>query len=144
MTPNETEDRFLARLKAPLAKVGIEAGIKEMLAFYAEERVDDCDLACDGDMLLYQWGTHDWGDGKHFELDVTRQLITDEEEEPVQLSLTFLFHVTPELTALSSGNRWCHEPAELEEFRAFIFASKAFAVASKVAPLSVKVGLDDV
>ena len=46
-----------------------------MLAFYESMRFDDVDLAADGDMLLYQWGTYDWGRGASFEFDITRQLI---------------------------------------------------------------------
>lgn len=26
-------------------------------------------------MLLFQWGTYDWGHGPHFEVDLTRELI---------------------------------------------------------------------
>ena len=29
-------------------------------------------------MLLYQWGTYDWGEGKYFQIDITRQFILGE------------------------------------------------------------------
>ena len=29
------------------------------------------------DMLLFQWGTYDWGMGEHFEFNLTRQLVGD-------------------------------------------------------------------
>jgi hypothetical protein len=45
----------------------------------------------DNDMLLFQYGTYDWGKGKDFEFDITRQFIRDEEDEPYQLSLTLFF-----------------------------------------------------
>ena len=63
-----------------------------MLAFYGSVRFDDVDLAADGDMLLYQWGAYDWGEGESFEFDITRQLIlgTGEDEDIFQLSLTFI------------------------------------------------------
>lgn len=36
-------------------------GIKSMLSFYECARAADVDIEADGDMLLFQWGTHDWG-----------------------------------------------------------------------------------
>lgn len=50
-------------------------GIQRAIAFYGEVRADDVDLESDGDMLLFQWGTHDWGNGPMFEVDITRQFI---------------------------------------------------------------------
>ena len=51
-----------------------------MLAFYASERCDGCVLEEDGDMLLFQWGTYNWGDSTHFELNITRQLMPGGED----------------------------------------------------------------
>jgi hypothetical protein len=45
----------------------------------------------DGDMLLFQYGTYDWGNGKFFEFNVTRQFIKANEDEPYQLSMTLFF-----------------------------------------------------
>jgi hypothetical protein len=93
--------------------------------FYSSERADDCDVAADGDMLLFQWGTYDWGHGRHFEFDITRQFIPGlpsvnpprESDFPIrQLSWTLVFGPTAELAALGRGNRWCHRPQLLPEF----------------------------
>ena len=107
-----------------------------MTGFYREERAEGCAVDGDGDMLLYQWGTYDWGEGESFELDITRQLITGGEDDDIfQLSLTFRFRPTAALRELGASNRWCHSPDELEDFRAFVHGSAAFlAVGHKVAP----------
>lgn len=47
-----------------------------------------------GDMLLFQWGTYDWGSGRRFELSITRQFIENDQQDDCaisQLSLTFKF-----------------------------------------------------
>ena len=86
-------------------------GIQAMLGFYQDRRVDGCDPTGDGDMLLFQWGTYDWGEGERFELDLTRQVILPDEEDDDaiwQLHLTYRFPTSPKLASLESGNRWCH------------------------------------
>jgi hypothetical protein len=59
----------------------------------------------DGDMLLFQYGTHDWGNGKFFELNVTRQFIKLNEDEPYQLSMTLFF----ESIECKSYNCWSND-----------------------------------
>ena len=61
--------RFLAVKNHRITDLTVPAAIDAMLAFYAEVRMEGCDMAHDGDMLLYQWGTYDWGRGRHFELE---------------------------------------------------------------------------
>lgn len=104
------------------------SGFKLMFAFYETRRAKGCDMAHGGDMLLFQWGTYDWGKGKRFELDVTRQLIVGdgEDDEIFQLSLTYLFKPTAKLIAIKSGNRWCRNLSELAEFKKYVVASAAF------------------
>jgi hypothetical protein len=84
----------------------------------------------DADMLLFQWGTYDWGSGEHFSFNLTRQLIVSEgaEDEGIwQLSLTFEFEPEDELRSLGSGNKWCHSLQELPGFREYVQRSTAFA-----------------
>ncbi len=68
-------------------------GIDLMVHYYRDVRVQGCALEADGDMLLFQWGTYNWGEGEHFEVGITRQLTETEEEdgEMRQLSLTFRY-----------------------------------------------------
>jgi hypothetical protein len=103
-----------------------------MFDFYAAERADGCDPEEDGDMLLFQWGTYDWGEGEAFEFNITRQLMGDDEDAEVrQLRLTFRFEPTSALRALAQGNRWCQSPQRLDEFRAFVLGTPAFAAVGR-------------
>lgn len=44
-----------------------------MLEFYSERRVTDAlPLEEDGDMLLYQSGVYDWGEGARMQISLTR------------------------------------------------------------------------
>ena len=111
-----------------------------MLEFYENERVDGTLLDRNGDMLLFQWGTHDWGHGEHFEIDITRQLIWDtrpwfikpfarpavDYEAIWQLSCTFRFFASDDLRQLDSGDRWCKSPSGLSEFRRFVHNHRAY------------------
>ncbi len=110
-------------------------GVSAMLDFYRSQRAEDCDVEEDGDMLLFQWGTYDWGSGEHFELDITRQLAPDVGEfdfSASQLSLTFLFEPSGALRALGEGNRWAYTPEDLSDFESFVRGSAALqAVASR-------------
>ena len=104
-------------------------GVGLMLQFYREVRAEGCDAGNDSDMLLYQWGTYDWGEGEAFEFNLTRQLIGlgGEDEDILQLSLTFSFESTDSFRELGEGNRWCQSPEGIELFREFILQSPAFS-----------------
>lgn len=121
-------------------------GVEAMLAFYASERCDGCVLEEDGDMLLFQWGSYTLGDTTHFELDITRQLMLSgsDDEDILQLSLTFRFLPAPELQALGSGNEWCDTPSGLPAFRACIDACPAFELVGSLVPSEVALNLDSV
>ena len=78
-------------------------------------------------MLLYQWGTYDWGHGPSFQFDITRQLIAvdaSDDEDIWQLSVTLHFEPTTAAAAVGADDRWCHHPDGLEEMRRFILASE--------------------
>ena len=97
-------------------------GIEAMLEFRAQVAC----AVCSDDMLLYQWGTYDWGKGKYFELNITRQFIEaelDGDDAISQLSLTYKYKPGTELDALPADNCW--EDAK-PDFRQFILASAAF------------------
>ena len=121
--------RFLARQGTAPTWLSPATGIPSMLEFYAEVRAAECVLENNEDMLLFQWGTYDWGNGKHFEVDITRQVALPAQEEDQdlwQLSLTFRLPPKPHLSVLGSGNRWCQSPDQLAEFRRFIEGSSVF------------------
>ena len=142
MRPHESADRLRAFARAngvDLKSCAPLVGIAQMLLFYRDVPVEGCSDE-DGDMVLFQWGTYDWGKGPAFELDITRQFIDmhpdygddddgdddgDEQGQFSQLSLTFHFAASPELAALGAGNRWCHSQADLDDFAAYIRATAA-------------------
>lgn len=105
-------------------------GIELMLEFRAAVAC----AVCSDDMLLYQWGSYDWGAGKHFELNITRQFIEAELEDDdaiSQLSVTYKYKPSPELERLGASNCW--EDGR-SEFRQFILASASFMTVADVQP----------
>jgi len=133
LVPSNSADAFetfVEGVGGSLPELTVRQGVSRMLEFFelvpAEECVDD-----QGDMLLFQWGTYDWGDGKHFSINITRQFIESEMEDDdaiSRLQLTFKFPPTNENATLGSGNRWCKGKSDIGDFRIFVFSSKAFAV----------------
>jgi hypothetical protein len=126
MKVDDAEAELTKRLAgAPLTPA---AAVEAMLAFYRDVRADECVLEKDGDMLLFQWGTYDWGEGPRFEVDVVRQFVVevDGEDGISGLHVTFRFAPDDETKALGAANRWCPSPAGLSEFRAFIEQSAAY------------------
>lgn len=135
-------ERYLAAPGSDLAALSPSAGVEAMLEFYRDVRARGCDLARSGDMLLFQWGTYDWGRGEYFEFDITRQFVlgAGADEDIWQLSLTFRFIPDEALQALGSGHRWCHSPRQVDEFAAWVRDSAAYAAVAGREPESV--GLD--
>jgi hypothetical protein len=91
----------------------VEVGVRAMIEFYSVMRADGCDAGADQDMLLFQWGMYDWGDGERFEIDMVRQvMIPGEEDDDAiwQLHLTYRYPSSPELALLGSGDQWCPSP----------------------------------
>lgn len=144
MTPTDSPaafEAFTAARGIALSSSKPRDGLAQMLAFYESVRADGC-AGPDGDMLLFQWGTYDWGEGRRFELNLTRQFIEQElegDDAISQLSLTYKFDATPERDALGEGNRWCHDLAELAAFRVFVLASPPYATLADSPPVSVEV-----
>jgi hypothetical protein len=145
MKPSTSKKDFLESIKkagASVASMTPSVGIELMLAFYREVRASS-PLAEDGDMLLYQWGTYDWGEGESYEVDITRQFI-DEEHEIRQLSLTFHYPPTEVFRAVGQGNEWCRSPKELNDFRSWILSAASYTAVSNQRAARVSVELDDV
>jgi hypothetical protein len=142
MKPRAAETRFLKRLEAAglsLDTLTPSAGVEAMLAYYAEERAEGCPFEGDRDMLLFQWGTYDWGGGPAFEVDITRQLIrTDTKEKEIwQLRLVFRFEPSVGVAA-GERNRWRVSLDELAAFRKFVTSSAALKAVAQQPPASVE------
>ena len=142
MSPDSARDIFLDRLrmmKKTLASLLPEEGVEEMIRFYRDIRFEGCDMDQDGDMLLFQWGTNDWGDGEFFDLNITRQVIecNDRDDNIRQLSLTFRYAPNQELTTLESGNQWCYSTKDMSIFGTFVTESAALKAVSRGRPIKV-------
>lgn len=98
---------------------------------------------CDGDMLLYQYGVYDWGEGEWFELDLTRQAM-DEDDEITKVRTVLYFNVTPELRDTGEFNQWCESPQELNEFIKTIQNSKAYQICRSLKPHKLEVAYENV
>ncbi len=125
MKSSDAKSRFEVLLSQRDNNETPAAIISCMLDFYRDERLDDCIIEDDGDMLLYQWGTYDWGQGRWFDFNITRQYVpgSGEDEDIFQLSVTAKYSPAHELDALGSGNKWCGSPKELPQFNEFIYNS---------------------
>ena len=88
----------------------------------------------DSDMLLYQYGTYDWGDelGKHFSFDITRQFIEPEEDEPYQLSFVLIYDPEP-FRKLGSYDCWSRDFSDMESFISCIKTTDGFKLADEFA-----------
>ena len=143
MTPENCETKFRQQVDAAgvsLSQLLPETGVRLMLQFYENERANDCELDADGDMLLFQWGSNNWGDGLYFDLNITRQLIQEKDGEQCirQLSLTFRHHAEPAFTEIESGNKWCPNPSGATEFGDWIQNSTAFQSCRSKTPIEIQ------
>lgn len=143
MKPTELLSTFRAKLRTSgivLNQAPPEDAFKALLEFYEHERAEGCDLESDGDMLLFQWGSNNWGAGPEVEIDLTRQVILPDKEDDQaiwQLHLTYRFLPTAELSKLGSGERWCSTPSELAELRAFMESTPAYQTLARLKPQGV-------
>jgi hypothetical protein len=151
MTPEsakqEMEKRF-TQSGVAMSALTPEQGIRLMLDFYRDVRAEKCELAADGDMLLFQWGTYDWDGGRSFQFDITRQFIVshsdDEDDDDAISQLSLKFHFTPstESDAIESSNHWCSTPDESPDFETFIFDSDAYRAVQDLRPSKVTLDYD--
>jgi hypothetical protein len=135
-------EKFVRKSGTTIARLAPENGIRLMLEFYKQIRADNCPIDEDGDMLLYQWGTYNWGEGPYFQCDITRQFIEtgfEGDDSISQLSMCFYFCPSEELKELKSGNRWCSSPTELSDFESFIKANATYLRFATADPAKIKV-----
>ncbi|MFM2118548.1 MAG: hypothetical protein RL722_16 [Pseudomonadota bacterium] len=96
-----------------------------------------------GDALLFESGIYDWGQGEHFELRITRQVVfpfrnpLDADDHIIQISLQFLyrpdgFRQMPFIT------RWEDSSSGAQGLRDFAQATPAFRIASSTPPYAVR------
>lgn len=140
----ETFKKFAAANGVDLSNCTPRQGVGQMLAFFRDIKPVGCEEA-DGDMLLFQYGTYDWGRGRWFQLGVTRQFVDlehvdeddsgeDFDDDPQgvmsQMHLTFRFKPSSELDALGEANRWHDAPMPEGAFESYIFGTAAMILLS--------------
>ena len=143
MTPSES----LASFKAFISTSGValescspREGLAQMFAFYDEVAPVGCS-GPDGDMLMFQWGTYDWGAGRNFELNITRQFMEEgaEDDDAIsQLSLTYRFEPTTELEEIEPGNLICEGSQASTVIRDFAATHPAFIAVADQKPQGVE------
>jgi hypothetical protein len=130
MIPADSANAFteFAELRGAALKGATPAqGIEAMICFFRDIQPES-PVVEGGDMLLYQWGSYDWGNGPSFQLNITRQFIEviDEEEVMSQLGLTFHFAPSDQMKAFGAKNQWCETKGVLTEFVVFIHQSAPY------------------
>ncbi len=142
LKPTESVAAFEAYVEAAgssLPEILPGLGIAKVLSFFETITAQGC-KGPSQDMLLFEWGTYDWGNGKFFELSISRQFVEqglEGEPEISQLRLVFKYPSSSQLGALGEGNRWCKSRAELREFEKFIHESAAYQGLARKEPPGV-------
>jgi hypothetical protein len=137
---------FASRRGHNLSGDGAAACVAVITDWYESVRAEDVvGLDEDGDMLLFQWGTYDWGEGPFFIYDLTRQLIlegsADDDASIWQLNCELRYSGGPDTEPLGEGGEWCSSPSELDDFRSMIASAAATAYAQTNDPISVELRL---
>jgi hypothetical protein len=86
MKPNQSKGALRKRLGGSIDSLTAGHGITAMLEFYATQRAEGV-ASNGGDMLLFQWGIAT-AEPAEFYLNITRQFILADEDEPYHLSLS--------------------------------------------------------
>ena len=102
--------------------------IDTVIGFYQSQRASGLSPNPDSDMLLFQWGKYDWGEGEYFEVDMVRQFAKGQlfgDPKLSQLHATAYFEPSG-FSEISASDIWCHSVEESREFRERVLASAAF------------------
>ena len=113
-----------------VTKNDLAATFRWIISKYIESRLAKTDLANDGDMLLFQWGAYDWGNGLHSSIDLTRQtMVTSWGQDVIsQLRCNYMFDSSV-LSGINPGNIWCHQPKDAQGFLTIIETHPAYIAA---------------
>jgi hypothetical protein len=140
--PNQSAEALTHHLGRDFERAPLYDLISLALEFYAGTPVEGLAADEDADVLLFQYGCYDWGEGELFEFDLTRQFVEAAKTEAgavSQLSLTMFFKADDDLRALGRKNEWRSSREGLAAFRDAVFSSPAFALAASRARVKVEV-----
>ena len=144
-----TIEAALAHLRDATQQVAQRSSLSETFAWIAEQyrnvRLPETDLDADGDLLLYQWGVMDWGDGLFAIIDLTRQIqvaAASPSGDPSAWQIGCRFRFPPPLlNRIKNGSCWCPHPRELTDFYVRLEQSDPWLRLSQATPLSSLVRL---
>ncbi len=98
------ENKILKEYKEKIKK---DNSIKNIIATFVQnysaidEKFDRNESA---DMLLFQYGVYDWGDGKNLEIDFCRQLIKN--EDIIQIHITVKIPYDEKFSSIEPYEEW--------------------------------------
>jgi hypothetical protein len=127
--------RFAAGQGVAIEALHASEAVSLSLAFYRGMRAQHALIGNEGDGLLWQWGPD--ADAERFTVDLTRQLVREDEDAITQLCLTLCYRWTPARRLLGRGHAWCFVPATAEAFGHQIRATAAYRAIASASPVSV-------
>jgi len=141
--------RLLAERGLSVEALTADSAIDAMMEFYVAHRATDvANIDDEEDMLLFQWGTYDWGAGASFEYNITRQFIVGGRDDPDdavwQLSLTVRFEPDKQNAQAGDDSCWCEHPSQADTLKQFIDQSPATLYARTARPTQVELRLEQV
>jgi len=131
VTPENILELYKKAIKDHLSihkKLTVDAVIDISLALFDSIKIKDVDYSePDHDMLLFQYGTYDWGDKKklHTSFDITRQFPIPDEDEFYQLSFSLNFDPTI-LEKKEAHTSWSSDFESIEEWVAKIKSTTGY------------------
>ena len=115
--------------------------VASILEFYENYKAAAEIINPDDDMLLFQYGTYDWGGkGRQFELNLTRQIIDANDEEYYQVKLT-LYYKAADIGEIENYNLWSIDTESIKTWEETIVETNGFKRAAKVKPFDFKIEL---
>jgi hypothetical protein len=115
-------------------------------AYFETVKFDGFSNGNDGDNILFQYGDYDWGNGKFFQINFTRQLYEiffDESHQILQLRVTFYYDSAKFIT-IEPFNVWSSSCKNIKEFQDTISISEAFNLALDETLIKIEMIVDTV
>ena len=97
----------------------------------------------DNDMLLFQYGTYDWGDdkGEHFSFEIARQFILNKNNDFYQLRFTLIFD-PKDFKDCDSYERWSRDFTTIDEWANDIKLTEGYKLATSIPYKSYEISLE--
>jgi hypothetical protein len=129
--------RYVAEQDRDIDALRASEAVRLVLGFYRAARAQHALVSDEGDGILWQWGPD--ADATRFTVDLTRQLIREDDEAITQLCVTLVYRWTPGRRLLGRGHAWCFSPGASSEFEREIRGSAAYKAIAAAAPIEVLV-----